>query len=254
MLKKLTDDKLKTLLVVVSIISSCAALLFGCALLGRASDTSGAQVAEGLREVTRVVTREVTREVAVEGAVPAEVTVVVERVITATPPPATATPRATVTPTPTPTPDAPRLGTRQNPVPLYETLAMIKDGRIHFEVSIVELHRGEAAMGIVRRANQFNDPPTAGFEFVAVLIEVAYTGPDAGTLQLGRRDLSVVTLGRVVSYFNQGSRPCCLTPDFDFELLSDGRGQGWRVFEVDVIDTTPLMQLGDAYFALYGTD
>jgi hypothetical protein len=62
------------------------------------------------------------------------------------------------------------LGTeRQNPAPFGETVTTE-----NWEVTVLEAVRGDRAWAMVQEANQFNDPPEEGMEYVAVKTSVRY--------------------------------------------------------------------------------
>lgn len=187
-------------------------------------------------------TVEVTREVKVPETVEVtrEVTRIVEQTVEVV---VTATPRPT--PRPTATPEAPEVGTRQNPHPVGETASVIKGGELKFEMTVTQVLRGDAAFQKIRAANQFNDPAPAGFEWTVSLINVAYTGEDAGVLEMDEWDFGVVTGGRALTYSDTtGYSPCCLEPSLDFTLYQGGEADGWIALPVRVDDENPLMVVG----------
>ncbi len=192
-------------------------------------------------EVTRIVEKEVEVEVEVTRLVEVEVTRLVEVekkvVVTATPKP---------TPKPTATPNAPKVGTRANPIPIGTARTLIKNGEIEFELTVVEVFRGTDALQRIKSANQFNDDPPDGFEFVLILASVAYTGEDKGLLEVNEFVASSVTNDRVISYSDTFIySPCCLEPTFDMQLLQGGTGEGWIALPVAVDDPAPLMLIGE---------
>lgn len=216
-------------------------------LLAACGTDAPAETAVSAVEVTREVPVEVTRlvEVTKEVAVEVEVTRLVEQevVVTATLPP---------TPLPTNTPPGPVLGERGNPYPVGQTAVLTQGGSLEFELAVQEVIRGEAALQRIQQANQFNDPPPEGFEFVLVYVEVSYTGADEGMLEIGKFDTSVVTNGRVIAYSDTFTySPCCLDPEFEIALLSGGTAGGWLALPTSLDDPAPLLLLGDSlYFSL----
>lgn len=212
----------------------------------------GEAAAGDVVEVTRVVLEEsqveVTRlvevEVEVTRVVEVEVTRVVEVEVIAT----------AVPPTNTPTPEAPEVGTAGSPVPLGTAqLVENADGQ-SISVTVSEVIRGDDALDRIMAANQFNDPPTEGFEYVLLHVDVSTPADNEGAITLDHSSLQVVTNNRVIRWFDAGSGACCLVPEFDFQMLPGGTGDGWVALLVAVDDPAPMMLLGDAdrgvYFSL----
>jgi hypothetical protein len=217
----------------------------GLAACGAAAEPETVTVQETVVvEVPATVIVEVTREVAVEVTRLVEMTR--EVVVTATPRP---------TPQPTNTPDAPKLGSRDNPYPVGTAagLEFNDDSQsIPFELTIKEVVRGEPALARIMAANQFNDPPPDGFEFVLLLIEAAYTGADDGVLELNERITASVTNNRIIPYGDTFIySPCCLEPEFDMQLLAGGVGEGWLALPVAIDDPAPLLLIGAADRGVY---
>ncbi|MBK9052835.1 MAG: hypothetical protein IPL78_18545 [Chloroflexi bacterium] len=178
-------------------------------------------------EVTRQVVE--TVEVEVTRIVEIEVTKIVQ-----------VTPNQNAHPTATATPVA-RLGTSNLPYPLGQSAALVKDGVIEFTFTILESIRGDIALQRIQAANRFNDPPPAGFEFVLMHVEVNYTGADQGVLEISKNGASIVTSGSIIEYFDTFTySPCCLEPDFDFQLLSGGKADGWFAMPVGINDPLRL--------------
>lgn len=188
-----------------------------------------------------------------------EVTRLVDRPITVTPtstaeatntPRATPTPRATGTPRPT---AAPSLGTRANPYSMGRAAPLVvTDKELAFTLTVLEVLRGEPAWQRIQAANQFNNPPPQGFEFVLIRTKVEYVGDDKGVLEMNKNDMAIVTNGRIIRWSDTiGYNPCCVEPEFDFSLLAGGYGEGWLALPVAINDNDPLLLIGDSiYFAL----
>lgn len=189
---------------------------------------------------------EVTRIVEVE--VPIEVTRIVEVEVTrVVAPTATATAEATVTS------EAPAIGTLDSPVPLGQTTSVVNEDNQTATVTVTQVVRGDEAAQMSVAANQFNEPPTEGFELVLALVEVANTSD--GVLEINQYETASVTDNQVIGFLDIATEaPCCIEPAFDLELLPDGVGAGWIPMFVKEGDPAPLMLMGSAangvYFAL----
>lgn len=191
------------------------------------------------------VTVEVTREV--ETVKTVEVTRLIEFPVTVTPSPTVRIP-------PTHTRSGPDLGDRDMPNPMGQPVELVMGGEIEFTMMVLEVIRGDIAFQRIRAANQFNDPPPPGFEFILIYIEISYTGNDRGVLEIGKFDMSMVTDGRIITYDDTFTySPCCIEPDFELELLQGGTGAGWVALPVSIDDTEPLLLIGGSdgiYFSL----
>lgn len=129
----------------------------------------------------------------------------------------------------------------------------MQGGKLEFKLTILEVLRGEEAYRFAKQANQFNDPPLPGFEFVITRIGVKYDGKDQGILKLDRYGFSVLSKGQLIRYFDMNKLPCCIEPEFKFELFQGGEGEGWAPLVVHMDEENPLLVLGGAdglYFSL----
>ncbi|MFN2138078.1 MAG: hypothetical protein ACK2UK_19135, partial [Candidatus Promineifilaceae bacterium] len=126
--------------------------VFGTALLVL-SACSGSKQSESVEQdaeevVTRIVEMEVTRVV----EVPVEITRIFRDVQVVTP-----------TPLPTETPSAPERGNFRNPYPLGSTARLIR-GDFVFDLTVLEVLRGEEAQARVLAADEENDEAPPGTE------------------------------------------------------------------------------------------
>src|SRR5690606_29920654 len=65
---------------------------------------------------------------------------------------------------------------RSDPIPLGESA--VGDT---WEIWVIESIRGDEALAMVKEANQFNDDPAPGMEYVVVRIGVRNVKPDSGS-------------------------------------------------------------------------
>lgn len=81
---------------------------------------------------------------------------------------------------------------RSNPAPLGETVTS-ED----WQITVLEVVRGTEAWTMVQEANQFNDAPTEGMEYVVVRMRVRYIGTADETVSVDSNDLkSTGSVGR----------------------------------------------------------
>lgn len=69
---------------------------------------------------------------------------------------------------------APVKGSFKNPASMGETVVLKSTGHT-FETSILDFIRGEKANYLVKSANEFNDAPASGYEYIFIKAKVAYT-------------------------------------------------------------------------------
>lgn len=228
-----------TLLLVLLTLSACG---------GTAPEAS-------ITEVTRIVEIEVEVTRLVDVVVTEVVEVVKEVVVTATPLP---TPKASPTPRATATPEAPEVGTVTKPVPVGESVDLVstsEDGeQQEVTITVLEVIRGDEALQRIMAANQFNDRPPEGYDFVMALIEATAPESNSGLVEISKYSAATVIDGRILEYFDMDYLPCCLDPDFDIQLLPGGTGQGWLALPAAVDELNPLMLIGSpeggVYFSL----
>jgi hypothetical protein len=83
-----------------------------------------------------------------------------------------ATTQQQATPQEQATPDV--KGSFKNPAEINDTLTLESSGST-YDFSVVKVVRGDAANYIVKNANQFNENPPTGYEYLLVDVKVAYT-------------------------------------------------------------------------------
>ena len=96
-------------------------------------------------------------------------------------------------------------------------------------ITVLEHVRGDDALAAVAAANQFNDPPPEGFEYVSVLLRVQAVFAEAAFRAIGKFDFRV-TGNALVLY----DVPALVDPEspLDVELFPGGVAQGWATFMV----------------------
>lgn len=145
-------------------------------------------------------------------------------------------------------------GSIARPYPIGQsTRIKLGDGQ-EFLLTVAEIIRGDEAFDIVSDANESNDEPPEGMEYLLARIKVEYIGPEAGALELDQHEWSVMTNGRIYDFLALPAVACCLVPEFDISLHSGGTGEGWLPVVVSVDDTKPLLVWGGPggiYFAAY---
>lgn len=59
---------------------------------------------------------------------------------------------------------APKLGSRKNAAKINDKITPTIDDLAQFEITLVEIKRGEDALAAIMKENEFNDPPEEGNE------------------------------------------------------------------------------------------
>lgn len=151
----------------------------------------------------------------------------------------TAVPEPTATPEPEPTatlepePDLVGAG-RSNPVPLGQP-GTTANGE--WQAQVNEVVRGEEAWQMVLDANQFNDPPAEGMEYVVVNMTMAYVGTSPDVQSVDRFDFNTTGDARVRWSWASAVHP---TPELDAELFAGGEATGWVVLQAREGETNLL--------------
>lgn len=121
---------------------------------------------------------------------------------------------------------------RKSPVPFNEKL-VTED----WETSVLEVVRGDAAWSLVLEANQFNEPPTEGYEYIAVKFYVRYIGTEEDSKSIDGYYYNLTGSANILH-----DLPSVVEPDpaLDISLYPGGEYEGWVVFQ-SIIDETNLM-------------
>jgi len=116
-------------------------------------------------------------------------------------------------------------GTRDNPVPLGQSLELVKDNDTFFKVTILEVIRGDQAWQMIYQTNMFNDPPEEGKEYILAKVRVEYTNST-----VPNKTLSISTWNFGTTSNNQVFEELFIvnpSPELDVELYPGGVGEGY---------------------------
>jgi hypothetical protein len=99
----------------------------------------------------------------------------------------------------------------------------------NWDLQVLELIRGEQAWEMIQSANQFNDPPSSGMEYILIRVRGISTYEDEEEHSLSDWDFDL-TGDRFIQY---GSAPVTPPePELDGNVFTGGEVEGWLVFEV----------------------
>ena len=151
-------------------------------------------------------------------------------------PTATPLPTPTARPLPTSTP-APGPGDRRQPVPFGQAFRL-EDGDKAFSLAVREALRGEEAWQRLLEANQFNEPPPPGMEYLLLYVAADYvSGPVHETLRLDPWRFRLVSQNQVLK------PPSLVEPEpaFELEFFPGATGGGWMAWSMYEGDRAPLL-------------
>lgn len=135
-------------------------------------------------------------------------------------PTATSEPEPTATPEPTP-PSGPGMA-RSNPLPFGELHATGD-----WDLQVLEVVRGQEALDRLLAANQFNELPPEGYEYVLVNMFARYTGTSTTPQNVDKFWLQSTGDARILHSYASVVEP---TPAFQATLLPGGEVTGWATF------------------------
>lgn len=128
--------------------------------------------------------------------------------------------------TPLPEPSSPVGMARENP---YSRTELIQAP--NWDIQVLEVVRGEEALQMVMEANQFNDPPLPGMDYVLILVHATSTYEDNESHEISEFDFAL-TGDRHIRY--NPAFVFDLEPVLDAELLAGGETEGWLAFPAGI--------------------
>ncbi len=135
--------------------------------------------------------------------------------------------------TPLPEPSGPLGMTRNNPYPTTELVQAP-----NWDIQVLQVVRGDEALQMVLDANQFNDPPPEGMEYVLVLVHATSTYEDNESHEISDFDFAL-TGDRLIRY--DPAFVFDLEPVLDAELLPGGESEGWLAFPVSIDEGNTIL-------------
>lgn len=129
--------------------------------------------------------------------------------------------------------------TREQPAPLEQGVVTTD-----WVITAFEMVRGPAAWSLVQAANQFNEPPAAGMEYVVVRVRAQYIKPEDGTGRINSGYFKISGSANVLH-----DSPSVVEPDpaLDVTLYPGGAAEGWIVMQAKA-DESDLLLVFDPLF------
>lgn len=128
---------------------------------------------------------------------------------------------------------------RTNPAALQEPVTTDE-----WQITLLKQIRGEEAWEMVRAANQFNDPPAAGMEYIAVRLHVRYIGSQEMAANIDEGAFRATGANNVL-YAN----PMVVNPEptLDIDLYPGGEYEGWIVVQAANGESNMLLYFNPMY-------
>jgi hypothetical protein len=132
---------------------------------------------------------------------------------------------------------------RDDPAPLGETVTT-ED----WQVTLLEVVRGEEAWQMVQDTNEFNDPPEAGMEYIAVRVEARNISTTDSPTTVDGTWFKTTGTANVLYDWPSVVDP---SPAFDCDLFPGGVCQGWMTLQA-AQGETGLVAVFEPLFELFG--
>lgn len=135
------------------------------------------------------------------------------------------------------------LGSRKNPAkigdPVIINVKSINSGTGSITMTMTEVIKGEAAWEMIYAANQFNNQPTEGMEYILAKFNVTFDKDTSGSdmpLETNRFDFDFSTTD-----FNVSSCASVVLPEpqFDLKLYEGATGEGYVAFLSPIGEESP---------------
>lgn len=138
------------------------------------------------------------------------------------------------------------VGTRLNPVP-FGSPGRVGDEDKDFEITVKEVVRGTDAWQRLKEVYSAADPAPNGKEYLLALLNVKYlAGPEDRAHNINYLDFAAYSRGRITDESLFAIPP---DPQLSFDIFPGFEGEGWMYIAVPIGDPSPLIVLGNAYFA-----
>ncbi len=175
-------------------------------------------------------------------------------VVTSIPTATRRVPTATRRPNTAPAPSASG-HSRNNPASLGQTVTWTNQkGDKQFNVTVLEVHRGEEAWRRIQAANRFNKPSPPRAEYILLRVRAEFVkGDPIKEVILSESNMAVVTSdGRIIESF-EGETVVPPEPMFLTKVFPGASFDGWAAFTIPLGDPTPLLLYrGDDYASTRG--
>lgn len=98
-----------------------------------------------------------------------------------------------------------------------------------WDISVNDVVRGDEAWTMVQEANQYNDPPDEGMDYIAVKIRARYIGTEDNGAYISNNSLGIIGIN---SELNKQPPVVPPEPEFEYWLYPGGEVEGWAIYQV----------------------
>ncbi len=128
---------------------------------------------------------------------------------------------------------------RTSPATINQTVTVVNAdwyyGKQNYDITLLELVSGDAALKMVKEANQFNDAPKDGKEYVLAKFKIKVNSLEKDTIRINNSMFELFSAtGTKYSDFVSVAG---LKPAWQTELFQGAEFEGWAYFLVDKGDT-----------------
>lgn len=139
--------------------------------------------------------------------------------------------------------DEREIGTRDNPAGINEGVELKfsdwLEGEVELEIELTEVIRGEEAWNIIREANQFNEEPEEGREYLMAKFYVMFKDLEEEPFDMNHARFDLVSEGGVT--YEDFVSVSDVEPDLRVDLYEGSEHEGYTYFFVDEDDDNPLI-------------
>lgn len=107
-----------------------------------------------------------------------------------------------------------------------------------WELLIIDVIRGDEAWKMAQEANQFNDPPLDGFEYIAVKVHVRYIGTEDRAASIDGTFFKSTGSAGILHDAPSVVDPL---PQLDVSLYPGGEFEGWIVVQASIGETNMIL-------------
>ena len=103
-----------------------------------------------------------------------------------------------------------------------------------WQVTLLDVVRGNEAWQMAQEANQFNDPPEEGMEYLAVKVHVRYVGAEDESVHIDAFAFTTTGSAKTIHDLPSVVEP---EPAFGAELFPGGEHEGWAILQIGTDET-----------------
>ena len=98
-----------------------------------------------------------------------------------------------------------------------------------WNISVIDVVRGDEAWTMIREVNQYNNPPDEGMDYIAVKIRARYIGTEDYGTYISNNSFGIIGINYELNRQPQVVPP---EPELEYWLYPGGEIEGWAVYQV----------------------